>query len=56
MVEKFTNENGVSVDPLLGQHLITIMEEKSNEIAQVCHPGSLWMLKQEESMACAGTQ
>ena len=40
IIEKLTHENGVSVDPLLDQDLITIMEEKSDEIAQLFRPGS----------------
>lgn len=53
IIEKFTEESGVSVDPSLGQDLITIMCENSDKIAQVYHPGSFRSLFWEQQLKAA---
>ena len=53
IIEKLTNQNGVSVDPSLGQDLVTIMDEKSDEIAWIYHPGSFKRLFWEQQLKAA---
>ena len=53
IIEKLTKQNGVSVDTCLGQDLITIMDEKSDEIARVYRAGSFRRLFWEQQLKAA---